>query len=282
MTGSRTSRRQVVAGTVAAAAASLASPFVRTAHAAGKLTIALWDHWVPGANKPARQVIEEWAAKEKVEVQIDYITVAGQQAAADRAGRGAGQDRPRHHDVPLLGPGRSPRDARACRRHHGGSDQAERCPSTRRRVSRQAWRPLGGGAGDAGQQRQGTVLAHRPLEAARRHRRAGHVSGRRAAEGGRLDARRLPQGGRGLPQGRRPVRHRARHDGRLGRYAPARSSTRFGAALVDAKGNITVKTDAVRQALEYYVRLARFLPAGRARPGRCLEQQDAWSPARAR
>ncbi len=34
----------------------------------------------------------------------------------------------------------------------------------------------------------------------------------------------------------------------------------FGAHLVDAKGKITVKTDAVRQALEYYVKLAKFLP----------------------
>ena len=35
----------------------------------------------------------------------------------------------------------------------------------------------------------------------------------------------------------------------------------FGAKLVDEKGKITVKTDAVRQALEYCVKLGRFLPA---------------------
>jgi ABC-type glycerol-3-phosphate transport system substrate-binding protein len=34
-----------------------------------------------------------------------------------------------------------------------------------------------------------------------------------------------------------------------------------GAALVDAKGNITVKTDAVRQSLEFYKKLAAFMPA---------------------
>ena len=34
----------------------------------------------------------------------------------------------------------------------------------------------------------------------------------------------------------------------------------FGAELVDAKGNLAVKTDAVRQALEYYKRLIAFLP----------------------
>ena len=35
----------------------------------------------------------------------------------------------------------------------------------------------------------------------------------------------------------------------------------FGAALVDAKGNITVKSDGVRQALEYYAKLSKFFPA---------------------
>jgi ABC-type glycerol-3-phosphate transport system substrate-binding protein len=34
----------------------------------------------------------------------------------------------------------------------------------------------------------------------------------------------------------------------------------FGAVLVDAKGNVTVKTDAVRQALEYYTKVAKFFP----------------------
>ena len=47
------------------------------AHAAGKLSIGLWDHWVPSANAASKALIEEWAAKEKVEVQIDYITSQG-------------------------------------------------------------------------------------------------------------------------------------------------------------------------------------------------------------
>jgi ABC-type glycerol-3-phosphate transport system substrate-binding protein len=34
----------------------------------------------------------------------------------------------------------------------------------------------------------------------------------------------------------------------------------FGAELVNAKGDLTVKTDAVRQALEYYKKLISFLP----------------------
>ena len=72
------SRRRFVATTTAASAAAIAAPFVRTAHAAGKLSIGLWDHWVPGANNTSKALIEEWAAKEKVEVQIDYITSQGE------------------------------------------------------------------------------------------------------------------------------------------------------------------------------------------------------------
>ena len=71
-------RRQFVAATALSSAALVAAPFVRTAHAAGKLTIGFWDHWVPGANKASTDLVNEWAAKEKVEVQIDYITSQGQ------------------------------------------------------------------------------------------------------------------------------------------------------------------------------------------------------------
>jgi len=63
--------------TTAATAAALAMPYVRGAHAAGKLSIGFWDHWVPGANNASKQLCEEWAAKEKVEVSIDYITSQG-------------------------------------------------------------------------------------------------------------------------------------------------------------------------------------------------------------
>ena len=47
------------------------------AHAAGKLTMGFWDHWVPGANKASTDLVNEWAEKEKVEVTIDYITSQG-------------------------------------------------------------------------------------------------------------------------------------------------------------------------------------------------------------
>ncbi len=55
----------------------LAAPFVRGAHAAGKLTVGFWDHWVPGANAPLEKLCREWAQKEKVELKVDFITSNG-------------------------------------------------------------------------------------------------------------------------------------------------------------------------------------------------------------
>jgi spermidine/putrescine-binding protein len=78
MSRKRISRRHFMATTAAASATMLAAPFVRTAHAAGKLSIGFWDHWVPGANKITQTLTEEWAAREKVEVQIDFIPSQGQ------------------------------------------------------------------------------------------------------------------------------------------------------------------------------------------------------------
>ena len=74
MAKQRVSRRRFMATTAAASAVAVAAPFVRTAHAAGKLAIGLWDHWVPGANSATQSLVQEWAEKEKVDVTIDYIT----------------------------------------------------------------------------------------------------------------------------------------------------------------------------------------------------------------
>ena len=77
MADNKLTRRRFVATTAAASATMIAAPFVRTAHAAGKLAIGFWDHWVPGANKASETLVNEWAAKEKVEVTIDYIASQG-------------------------------------------------------------------------------------------------------------------------------------------------------------------------------------------------------------
>jgi hypothetical protein len=54
MASSKIARRRFFAATAVASAAFVAAPFVRGAYAAGKLTLALWDHWVPDANNSTK------------------------------------------------------------------------------------------------------------------------------------------------------------------------------------------------------------------------------------
>src|ERR1700759_5208539 len=70
-------RRQFVAATALSSAALVAAPYVRSANAAGSLSIGFWDHWVPDANKANTALVNEWAEKEKVQGSIDYITSNG-------------------------------------------------------------------------------------------------------------------------------------------------------------------------------------------------------------
>jgi ABC-type glycerol-3-phosphate transport system substrate-binding protein len=70
-------RRRFVATSAAAAAGVIAAPYIRSAHAAGKLSIAFWDHWVPGANKATEELVKAWGEKEKVDVTVDYVTSQG-------------------------------------------------------------------------------------------------------------------------------------------------------------------------------------------------------------
>jgi ABC-type glycerol-3-phosphate transport system substrate-binding protein len=62
---------------IATSATAIAAPYVSTAHAAGTLTVGLWDHWVPGANEVVSKLINEWGEKEKVDVKVDFITSQG-------------------------------------------------------------------------------------------------------------------------------------------------------------------------------------------------------------
>ena len=60
-----------------AAATALPLVHIQTAGAAGKLTCALWDHWVPAGNDAMRKVVGEWATKNHVDVHLDFLTAIG-------------------------------------------------------------------------------------------------------------------------------------------------------------------------------------------------------------
>jgi len=71
----RISRRRALAATAAAIALPLVH--IRTAGAAGKLSLAFNDHWVPGANDVMRRLVAAWSDKTKTEVELDFITTVG-------------------------------------------------------------------------------------------------------------------------------------------------------------------------------------------------------------
>src|SRR5436853_230377 len=85
--------------TRAASSALIAMPYVRGSHAAGKLSLAFWDHWVPGANNTATALVQEWGAKEKVEVVVDYIPTQGQKLLLTIAAESQAQS---GHDIIAL------------------------------------------------------------------------------------------------------------------------------------------------------------------------------------
>ncbi len=61
-----------------ALASALPWVHIRSAGAAGKLSVFFWDHWVPAGNVEIRKQVDVWAAQNKVEVNIDFITSMGQ------------------------------------------------------------------------------------------------------------------------------------------------------------------------------------------------------------
>lgn len=71
----RVSRRNALK--LGAAATALPLVHIRTAGAAGKLSLAIWDHWVPTGDAALKKLVDAWAEKNKVDVQLDFLTSIG-------------------------------------------------------------------------------------------------------------------------------------------------------------------------------------------------------------
>jgi ABC-type glycerol-3-phosphate transport system substrate-binding protein len=98
---SGTTRRSVLKTAALASAAVVTAPYVRGAYAAGSLSLGVWDHWVPGANKALEKLCKEFGDKNKVDVHIDFITSQGEKdklTAAAEAQAGTGHDIMSHRD----------------------------------------------------------------------------------------------------------------------------------------------------------------------------------------
>src|SRR5215218_5484344 len=259
MSRKKLSRRQFVAATALSSAALITAPYVRGAYAAGKLSIGFWDHWVPGANKASTDLVNEWAAKEKVEVSIDYITSNNKKLELTVAAEAQAKS---GHDI-LQMPTWWP---------HAYADQLESVSDIMEPIIKQNGEVNGttkylGQAGGKWLAVPATVGSQIKGPCSRIDLMKKHAG---------IDVQAM------YPAGSEPKADdwtldtflkaaEACHKGGvpfgigLGETSDSVDTAgaifqSFGAQLVDAKGNLTVKTDAVRQALEYYKKLIAFLP----------------------
>ncbi|TCZ56742.1 ABC transporter substrate-binding protein [Roseicella aquatilis] len=257
-----TRRAALRASLAGAAGAALPVFHVHGQGSAGVLRCAFWEHWVPAGNTIIRELCEEWGAKNRVEVKIDYLVSAGNQilmAIASEAQSRSG------HDVismPTWEPSSHARLLEPVDDVVGRLQQKYGAvtPAAEYLAKREgAWRAVPAIAGsqlkppcirhDLFEQHAGIDI--RAMWPAKAERGPGADAWNwdtflKAAE--RCNAAGYPFG---LP---------------MGQYSDAvdwvgalfRS---FGASMMDEEGRITVRgNDRLKQAAEYVVRLAQFLP----------------------
>lgn len=258
MVSKKVNRRQFVAGT-AASAAFIAAPYVSNAQSAGKLSVGFWDHWVPGANKATTDLVKEWSEKNKVEVTVDYITSQGNKLLLTTAAESQAKS---GHDVLAFSTWLPSRYADQL---VPMNDIVEPLIKANGAVNATV-EYLGKVGGKwlavpatVGSQMKGPCSR---IDLLKKHAgidiQAMYPAGAPPkADGWNLDtflkaAEACQKGGNPFGIGLGTTSDSVDTAGALFHA--------HGAMLVDAKGNITVKSDPVRQALEYYKKLMQFLP----------------------
>jgi ABC-type glycerol-3-phosphate transport system substrate-binding protein len=268
MVARKLGRRRFVASTAIASTAFVAAPFVRGAYAAGKLSLGLWDHWVPGANKATEEVIKAWGEKEKVDVTVDFITSQGNKLLLTTTAEGAAGS---GHDILSFStwlPARYSEQLVAMNdvmeplikqngAVNGTVEYLGKLNGKWLAVPATAGSQIKGPCSRIDMMKQYAnidVQAMYPAGAAPK------------ADGWTLDA--FLKAAEDCKKGGYPFGIG------LGTTSDSVDTAgaiflSFGAELVNAKGDITVKTDNVRKALEYFKKLTAFLP----------EDAPAWDDA---
>ena len=255
-------RRRFLKTTAAASAAVGLTSYVRTSHAAGKLELGFWDHWVPGANDVLTKLCNEWAAKEKVEIKIDYIPSQGQKnllTIAAEAQAKAGHDM---LALPTWWPADKAKDLepvddvmKVLLANNGAvSPLIEYLGRVDGRWIAIPATPGSQIKGPCG--RIDLLKQHAGLDVTKMYP-VGAVPDNALSENWTWDAF--------LTAAEKCHKAGAPFGIGLGQTADSVDSmgalfSAFGAELVDAKGNITVKSDAVKQVLEYMKKLVPVLP----------------------
>jgi ABC-type glycerol-3-phosphate transport system substrate-binding protein len=252
-------RRQFVSATAATSAALVTAPYVRGAYAAGRLSMAFWDHWVPGANNTLTALVNEWAQKEKVETQIDYVTSQGQKLLVTISAEAQAKS---GHDIIAM----------ANWLPHANAELLEPVNDIMEPILKQNGAANGTAnyLGQAG----GKWLGVPSCVGSQIKGPCSRIDLMKKFAG--IDVQEM------YPAGSPPnadnwtmdtflkaaeACHKGGYPFGIGLGTTADSTDTagaifqsFGAELVDAKGNLTVKTDAVRQSLDFYKKLIAVLP----------------------
>ncbi len=256
----RISRRRFVATSAAAAGASMVAPYVSTAQSAGKLSIGFWDHWVPGANDVLTAICQDWAKKEKVDISIDYIPSQGNKnliTIAAEAQAKAGHDIMAlptwwpHAQAELLEPMNDimPELIKQNGNVNGTVEYLGKLGDKWLAVPATAGSQIKGPCSRIDLMKQHAGIDIQALYPAGGPPKADNWNLETFLKAAEACQKAGVPFGIGLGETSDSV-------DTAGTFFNS-----FGAALVDAKGKITVKSDPVRQALEYCVKLAKFYPA---------------------
>ena len=255
----RLTRRKAL--TVAAASAALPLVHIRSGRAAGKLSVAFWDHWVPAGNVAMKQQVAAWAKKNQVDVQADFITSVGQKniltiAAEAQAGTG--------HDIQQF----------PTWEVHNHAGKLEPVDDVMQHLTGQ-YGPVNGVCSYLAQEKDHWLAV--PTSTGTQNKGpCGRISVLKQAAG--LDIQAM------YPA--KPVHTAAQDDWTWDAHLQAAEAcakaempfgiglgttsdsvdpvgsmfAAFGAELVDKDGTVRVKSDQVRQVLEYAQNLVKFLP----------------------
>jgi ABC-type glycerol-3-phosphate transport system substrate-binding protein len=244
-----------------AAATALPLVHIRTAGAAGKVSIVFYDAWVPAGNVAIKKQCDAWAEKNKVEVQADFLSTANNQIIITEnaeAQAGAG------HDAFSFATWEAP----------SHTDYLEPMDDVMARLTAKIGQP--NATAEYLAKKDGHWMAVPTSSGAQVKGPVGRISILKDAAG--LDmVKMFPGSGNTSPgldawtwdtflKGAEACAKVGKPFG-IGLGTTGDSSdtagclfASFGAELINAKGEITVRSDAVRQVLEYAQRLVKFLP----------------------
>ncbi len=258
MITSSAGRRRFLAGS----AAAVLAPYVRTSRAAGSLNLAFWDHWVPGANDVLARLCREWAAKEKVDLRIDFVTSLGNKLVLTIVAEAQAKA---GHDVIAMPSWNAANQAASLEPMddvvQALSAQYGAPPGVVEYLGKQDGRWIGVPATPGSQlkvpcARIDLLKQHAGIDLLKMYPAAA-APDRALSEKWTWDAflsaaQKCHQAGYPFGIGMGSTNDSVDSAGSI--FAA------FGAQLVDAKGNIAVDSDATRQVLEYCKKLVRVLP----------------------